>query len=62
MVDKEKRLQAEEQIMEAVCGLCHWPHVYPDENLMYSERCDCCPAAVAVGAVLDACEGKEEHV
>ena len=61
-MDKDERLQAEEHIMEAVCELCHWPHVYTDEELMYSERCDCCPAAMAVGAVLDAILGKEEHV
>lgn len=60
-MDKETRLQAEEKIMDVVCALCHWPYVYTDEELMYSERCDCCLAAVAVGSVLDAIAGKEDH-
>lgn len=59
--DKDKRLQTEEQIMEAVCELCHWPHVYEDEETMYSERCDSCPAAAAVTAALDLPTGGESH-
>lgn len=52
---KEKRLQTEETIMEAVCELCHWPYVYRavDEDAMYAEKCEHCPAAEAVKAELE---------
>ena len=51
----EKRLQAEEKIMDAVCDLCHWPYVYPEEDdeVMYAEKCEYCPAALAVKDVLN---------
>ena len=52
MDDKEKRLEAEEKIMAAVCDVCHWPHVYRDEEIMYAEKCDYCPAALAVANAL----------
>jgi hypothetical protein len=58
-MDKEARLQAEEQIMDAVCALCRWPYVYDDEELMYTARCDQCPAAIAVSAVLDKIKTEE---
>lgn len=60
-MDKEKKLEAQEKIMEAVCELCHWPYVYRgiDEDAMYAERCECCPAAAAVGAALDEIAGAE---
>ena len=47
---KEKALQAEEQIMNAVCDLCHWPFAYKerDQETMYAEKCENCPAAAAV--------------
>ena len=48
----DKILAAREKIMEAVCGLCHWPYAYRDEEIMYAEKCDICPAAAAVEAAL----------
>jgi hypothetical protein len=51
-MDQEKLLQAEENIMDQVCGLCHWPYVYRDEKTMYAEKCDYCPAAAAVKLAL----------
>ena len=50
----EARLMAEEMIMDAACAICHWPYVYDDEDQMLEERCESCPAAVAVAAALDA--------
>lgn len=51
---KEEKLQAEEQIMNAVCEPCHWPYAYPadNEDAMYDEKCSVCPAALAVNDVL----------
>lgn len=51
----EEKLQAEEEIMDAVCELCHWPYVYhgDHEDDMYEEKCDVCPAARAVAAMLE---------
>ena len=55
MSDKQKRLEAEEKIMDAVCEVCHWPYAYRDEDaeVMYAEKCEYCPAAAAVRAVLE---------
>ncbi len=50
---KEELLTAKETIMDPVCGLCHWPYVYRDEETMYAEKCDFCPAAAAVEAALE---------
>lgn len=47
-MDQEELLRAEENIMDAVCNLCHWPRVYLDEDTMYAEKFDYCPAAAAV--------------
>ena len=55
-MNKDKRLQAEEKIMEAVCDLCRWPYVYRaagvDEETMYAEKCENCPAGAAVRSAL----------
>lgn len=58
-MDKETKLQAEERIMVAVCALCRWPFLYTDEETMYEERCDQCPAVIAVNAVLDKIKTEE---
>jgi hypothetical protein len=42
---RDELLTAQETIMDVVCGLCHWPYVYRDEETMYAEKCDFCPAA-----------------
>ena len=39
---------AQEAVMDTVCGLCHWPYVYRDQDTMYAEKCDFCPAAAIV--------------
>jgi hypothetical protein len=44
-----------EDTMDVVCGLCHWPYVYRDQDTMWAEKCDYCPAAAAVRSAL----GKE---
>lgn len=44
-----------EDTMNVVCGLCHWPYVYRDQDTMWAEKCDYCPAAAAVRSAL----GKE---
>ena len=44
-----------EDILDVVCGLCHWPYVYRDQDIMRAEKCDYCPAAAAVRSAL----GKE---
>ena len=58
-MDQEKLLQAEENIMDAVCGLCHWTFTYRDEETMYAERCDYCPAADAVKLALQSLTKEE---
>ncbi len=60
-MDQEKLLQAEENIMDAVCGLCHWTFTYRDEETMYAERCDYCPAAAAVKTSLESLTREEEQ-
>ena len=60
-MDQEKLLQAEENIMVAVCGLCHWTFTYRDEETMYAERCDYCPAADAVKLALESLTREEEQ-
>lgn len=60
-MDQEKLLQAEENIMDAVCGLCHWTFVYRDEETLYAERCDYCPAAAAVKAELQSLVKEAPH-
>jgi hypothetical protein len=54
-MDKEKQLEAEEEIMEAVCGLYHWPFVYlgDSEEIMHDEKCSYCPAVAAVQRALE---------
>lgn len=60
-MDQEKLLQAEENIMDAVCGLCHWTFTYRDEETMYAERCDYYPAAAAVKLALQSLTKEEEQ-
>ena len=60
-MDQEKLLQAEENIMDAVCGLCHWPYVYRDQDTMWAEKCDYCPAADAVKLALQSLVKEEKH-
>lgn len=60
-MDQEKLLQAEENIMDKVCGLCHWTFTYRDEETMYAERCDYCPAADAVKLALESLTREEEQ-
>ena len=31
-----------ETIMDAVCGLCHWPYIETDQEVL-DERCAACP-------------------
>lgn len=50
-----------EEIMNRVCGLCHWPFVYRDEETMYAEKCDYCPAADAVKLALQSLVKEEQH-
>ena len=50
-----------EEIMNRVCGLCHWPYVYRDQDTMYAEKCDYCPAADAVKLALDSLTREEEQ-
>ena len=50
---KDELLTAQEEIMAAVCDVCHWPYVCRDEEIMYAEKCDICPAAAAVEAALE---------
>lgn len=51
---KDVSLKAEEKIMDAVCEQCHWPYAYrgEDEEAMYAEKCENCPAALAVQQAL----------
>lgn len=50
---RDEILQAEETVMAAVCGLCHWPFVYQrKEEIMYAEKCSYCPASDALSRVL----------
>lgn len=60
MTEKET-LSAHEEIMAAVCDLCHWPFVYQDEETMWAERCDFCPAAAKVTSVLDGIRREAGH-
>lgn len=48
----EELLAAEEKVMGAVCDLCRWPLAYRDEEIMYAEKCNYCPAADAVQTAL----------
>ena len=43
--------QAFEAIMEAVCGLCHWPYVLSQEAL--DAVCENCPAEKKIRAVME---------
>lgn len=45
---RDEMQTAQENIMDTVCGLCHWTYVYRDKETMYAEKCDYCPAAAAV--------------
>ena len=49
------------EIMDAVCGLCHWTFTYRDEETMYAERCDYCPAAAAVKLALESLTKEAPH-
>ena len=55
-VNKDKRLQAEEKIMEAVCDRRHWPYAYRadglDEDVLIAEKCEVCKAALVVKETL----------
>lgn len=53
---RDEKLEAEEQIMVAVCELCRWPYLCEDEDAMYAEHCDNCPADAAVIAALGLAE------
>ena len=49
------------EIMNRVCGLCHWPYVYRDRDTMMAEKCDYCPAADAVKLALQSFGKEDEH-
>ena len=49
------------EIMNRVCGLCHWPYVYRDQDTMWAEKCDYCPAAAAVKLALQSLVKEEPH-
>lgn len=44
--------QAFEAIMEAVCGLCHWPYVLTDQEAL-DAVCENCPAEKKIRAVME---------
>ncbi len=54
---RDELLTVQENIMDAVCGLCHWPFVYRDQDTMWAEKCDYCPAAAAVLRELEEATG-----
>lgn len=43
--------QAFEAVMEAVCDVCHWPHVLSQEAL--DAVCENCPAEKKIRAVME---------
>ena len=59
---QEEILAAEEKIMDAVCDLCRWPLAYRDEEVMYAEKCNFCPASTAVKAALQPKEAARDQV
>lgn len=53
-INNEKRLQAKERIMEAMCDICHWRYHYPpDQDDKLAEKCEECRAALIVQETLE---------
>lgn len=43
--------EKKEQILEAVCDICHWPYVYRDDEVMHAEKCDHCTVEAILNGI-----------